>query len=259
VNIWILASIIFVIAVIMTMTGRGGGNFYVLALVFSGITMHEAATTGQFILICSSLTATIFFWKNKVVDWKLVLLIGGLTLVSAFFGGYYSDKFGGNLMKIIFAIFIFLASVLMLKPFKKQSELSNSYSIRLSLGTIVRHINLYIFIPVVLVTGFVSGMVGISGGSFLVPLIVLVIGVPMHIAVATSTTLVLITATAGFLGHLSTGHFNIEIAVILAIVALTGSLTGTQLTLKTNPEALKIIFAVTSMIAAFIMMYKVFY
>ena len=120
-NIWILTSIIFVIAVIMTMTGRGGGNFYVLALVFSGITMHEAATTGQFILICSSLTATIFFWKNKVVDWKLVLLIGGLTLVSAFFGGYYSDKFGGNLMKIIFAIFIFLASVLMLKPFKKQS------------------------------------------------------------------------------------------------------------------------------------------
>ncbi|MDD4108158.1 MAG: sulfite exporter TauE/SafE family protein [Prolixibacteraceae bacterium] len=258
-DIWILASIIFAIAVVMTMTGRGGGNFYVLALVFFGITMHEAATTGQFILICSSLTATFFFWKKKVVDWKLVFLIGGLTLVSAFLGGYYSDKFGGNLMKIIFAIFIFLASVLMLKPIKKQTELSNRYSIRLNSGTMVYHINFYIFIPFVLVTGFVSGMVGISGGSFLVPLMVLAIGVPMHIAVATSTSLVLITATAGFLGHLSTGHFNLEMAVILAIVALTGSLIGTQLTLKTNPKVLKIIFAVTSMIAAFIMIYKIFY
>src|SRR5690554_224293 len=116
----------------MTMTGRGGGNFYVLALVFSGITMHEAATTGQFILICSSLTATIFFWKKKVVDWKLVFSIGGLTLVSAFWGGYFSDKFGGSLLKIIFVIFIFLASLLMLKPVKKQPKLNNRYSIRLS-------------------------------------------------------------------------------------------------------------------------------
>jgi uncharacterized membrane protein YfcA len=102
-------------------------------------------------------------------------------------------------------------------------------------------------------------MVGISGGSFLVPLMVLAIGVPMHIAVATSTSLVLITATAGFLGHLTTGHFNLEMAMILAIVALTGSLIGTRLTLKANPKVLKIIFAVTSMIAAFIMMYTIIY
>ena len=64
-SIWILAAIILAIAAVMTMTGRGGGNFYVLALVLTGIGMHEAATTGQFILICSSLTATIFFWKKE--------------------------------------------------------------------------------------------------------------------------------------------------------------------------------------------------
>ena len=34
-NLIILALIIFCIAILMTMTGRGGGNFYVLALVFS--------------------------------------------------------------------------------------------------------------------------------------------------------------------------------------------------------------------------------
>ena len=71
-NIWILAGIILIIALVMTMTGRGGGNFYVLALVLSGIGIHEAATTGQFVLISSSLAATIFFGKKKVVDWKLV-------------------------------------------------------------------------------------------------------------------------------------------------------------------------------------------
>ena len=258
-SIWILAAIILTIAVVMTMTGRGGGNFYVLALVLSGNGMHEAATTGQFVLICSSLAATVFFGKKKVIDWKLVLLIGSMTLITAFLGGFFSDKFDATLLKIIFAIFIFIASVLMLKPVKKEPKSNNRYRIELKSTNATYHINLFIFIPIVLITGFVSGMVGISGGSFLVPLMVLAIGVFMQIAVGTSTTLVLITATAGFLGHLSTGHFDVRMSIILAVAAVIGSLFGTRLTIKANPKMLKIIFATTSMIAAFIMLYKVFY
>ena len=258
-SIWILAAIILVIAVVMTMTGRGGGNFYVLALVLSGVGMYEAATTGQFVLICSSLAATIFFGKKKVIDWKLVLLIGSMTLITAFLGGFFSDKFDATLLKIIFAIFIFIASVLMLKPVKKEPKSNNRYRMELKSTNATYHINLFVFIPIVLITGFVAGMVGISGGSFLVPLMVLAVGVPMQIAVGTSTTLVLITATAGFLGHLSTGHFDVRMSIILAVAAVIGSLLGTRLTIKANPKMLKIIFATTSMIAAFIMLYKVFY
>ncbi len=258
-SIWILAAIILTISVVMTMTGRGGGNFYVLALVLSGMGMHEAATTGQFVLICSSLAAAIFFGKKKVIDWKLVFLIGSMTLITAFLGGFFSDRFDATLLKIIFTIFIFIASVLMLKPVKKEPKPNNRYRIELKSTNATYHINLFIFIPIVLITGFVSGMVGISGGSFLVPLMVLAIGVPMQIAVGTSTTLVLITATAGFLGHLSTGHFDVRMSIILAVAAVIGSLFGTRLTIKANPKMLKIIFATTSMIAAFIMLYKVFY
>ncbi|MFA5433827.1 MAG: sulfite exporter TauE/SafE family protein [Candidatus Paceibacterota bacterium] len=258
-NIWILAGIILIIALVMTMTGRGGGNFYVLALVLSGIGIHEAATTGQFVLISSSLAATIFFGKKKVVDWKLVLLIGSMTLISAFLGGFFSDKFDATLLKIIFAIFIFIASVLMLKPVKKEPKPNKRYRIELKSTNATYQINLIVFIPIVIITGFVAGMVGISGGSFLVPLMVLAVGVPMQIAIGTSTTLVLITATAGFLGHLSTGHFDVRMSVILAVAAIIGSLFGTRLTIKANPKILKIIFVSTSMIAALIMLYKVFY
>ncbi len=258
-NIWILGGIILAIAVIMTMTGRGGGNFYVLAVVLSGVGMHEAATTGQFILICSSFAATVFFGRKKVIDWKLVFLIGSITLISAFLGGYFSNEFGGKLLKITFAVLIFLASVLMLKPVKKEPQTNNRYRVKLKSANATYYINLFIFIPFVLATGFVSGMVGISGGSFLVPLMVLAVGVPMYIAIGTSTTLVMITATAGFLGHLSTGHFNASMSISLAIASVIGSLIGTRLTVRTNPKVLKIIFATTSIIAAFIMAYKVFY
>ncbi|MFW6100943.1 MAG: sulfite exporter TauE/SafE family protein [Bacteroidota bacterium] len=252
-DIWILALIIFFIATTMTMTGRGGGNFYVLAIALFGIGMHEAATTGQFVLIASSLTASVFFGKKKVTDWKLVFLIGSMTLISAFLGGFFSDVFGGKLLKIIFAVFIFIASVLMLKPVKETGTRRHKGQLKIQSGSQTYLINLFSFIPIVLITGFISGMVGISGGSFLVPLMVLAVGVPMHIAVGTSTTLVMITASAGFLGHLSTGHFDPSLALPLAFGAVIGGFIGTQLTVKIQPKKLKVIFAATSLLAAVIM------
>jgi hypothetical protein len=252
-NIWILAFIIFAIAATMTTTGRGGGNFYVLAIALAGIGMHEAATTGQFVLIASSMTATFFFGKKKVTDWKLVLLIGGMTLVSAFLGGFFSDIFDGTMLKIIFAVFIAIASILMLKPVKEGPKENSKYRVKLKSGEITYHINLFLFVPIVLLTGFVSGMVGVSGGSFLVPLMVLAVGVPMHIAVGTSTTLFMITATAGFLGHLSTGHFDASLAIPLAIAGAAGGYLGTHLTVKIPSKKLKLIFAGTSLLAALLM------
>lgn len=257
-SIWILASIIFFIAAVMTMTGRGGGNFYVLAIALSGFGMHEAATTGQFILIVSSLGATILFGKQKITNWKLVLLIGSMTLVSAFFGGLVSDVFQDKWLKIIFAVFISIASLLMLKPVNRELDQRNKFTLILNSGADVYYINLILVVPVVLVTAFISGMVGISGGSFLIPLMILAIRVPMHVAVATSTTLVMVTASAGFLGHLSSGHFNYKIALPLALVGLIGGIIGAKMTPKVKSKNLKVIFALTSLIAAILMLINAF-
>ena len=252
-SIWILTALIFFIAVFMTMTGRGGGNFYVLAIALSGIGMHAAATTGQFILIVSSFTATILFGKKKMTDWKLVLLIGSITLVSAFMGGRLSDSVNDMLLKIIFAFFIAMASLLMLKPVRKEPAPGGRYTIRLHSGSAIYPVNLLLIVPVVLATGFISGMVGISGGSFLVPLMILAIRVPMHVAVGTSTTLVMITASAGFLGHLSSGHFDASMALPLAAAGLIGAVIGARWAMKFKPRNLKLLFAATSFIAAVIM------
>ena len=257
-NIWLLALIILIIAAIMTMSGRGGGNFYVVTLALTGFSMHEAATTGQFILFFSALFATIFFGRNKVVSWKLVLIIGIMTVVSAFLGGLLSDIFNDKILKIVFAVFISLAAWFMLKPLGKEVKAEGRFVLKIQSNSELYNLNLLLVVPIVLFTGFVSGMVGISGGSFLVPLMVLFIRVPMKIAVGTSTTLVMITALSGFLGHLSSGHFDVKLAIPLAIGGIIGAIIGTKLTLKTKPKLLKIIFAATSLIAALIMIYGVF-
>jgi len=59
-KIAITAAIILCIAILMAMAGRGGGNFYVPVLIAAGATMHEVATTGQFILVATAVTALLW-------------------------------------------------------------------------------------------------------------------------------------------------------------------------------------------------------
>ncbi len=72
-SLLLISIAIFVIAVLMTMTGRGGGNFYVLILVAAGQAMHQAATTAQFILLLTAFSGMLVFQKHKLPDWKLAL------------------------------------------------------------------------------------------------------------------------------------------------------------------------------------------
>ena len=91
----IVCLIVLLVAVTMTMVGKGGGNFYVLILVMAGVPMHQAAATGQFILFTAALAALLIFQKSKVVAWSLAIYIGTLTATSAFAGGYFSHLFSG--------------------------------------------------------------------------------------------------------------------------------------------------------------------
>ncbi len=64
-TIFLMSIIIFIIAVLMSMVGKGGGNFYVLAMVLAGISMHTAAPTSQMIMLGTSLASMIIFHKTK--------------------------------------------------------------------------------------------------------------------------------------------------------------------------------------------------
>lgn len=252
-NIWILAVIIMLIAFLMTMTGRGGGNFYVLTLILSGLSMNLSASTGQFILMCSSLMATILFSKQKMNHWKLIILLGVLIFVSAMSGGFFGQYFNERLLKAIFAVVMFFAALLMLRKPKQHLKSDRKWIISLKSNGEEYHVNLLVTVPIVLLTGFLSGMVGVSGGSFLVPLMLLTMSVPMHIAVGTSTTLVTVSAAAGFFGHLGAGLFDFNLAIPLALAGVIGGFAGAKIALNSKPKNLKYLFAGTQLAAAVIM------
>ena len=119
-KLMVVSIIIFVIAIIMTMTGRGGGNFYVLVLVAAGQAMHQAATSAQFILMLTAFAGMLMFHKNKTVDWKLALVIDPPTDIMAFVGGYFSSYASNVALKLILAGLLVIAGFLMLVKIKER-------------------------------------------------------------------------------------------------------------------------------------------
>jgi len=250
-----VAIIIFLLAVLMTMTGRGGGNFYVLVLVIAGIPMHSAAMTGQFILFCTAFASIFIFQKNRTVLWPVAILLGGITAIMAFIGGYSAHEFGGMTLKFVFSGLLVVAGLLMLFPLsdapKSRPERTGYYRLKTATGEYF--INLWLVVPVAMCTGFGAGMVGVSGGSFLVPLMVLACRLPMKMAVGTASTMVAATALLGFLGHAVRDEFEFTWALVLAVAAIAGGLIGGSITIKTRPGILKMLFAITTLAAAVFM------
>jgi len=253
---WLIVLILIpAIAVLMTMTGRGGGNFYVPLLVGSGVPMHEAATTAQFILMITAGAAILLFHKQRTVDWKLALVIDPPTDVMALLGGYLSGYVGGTELKLVTAGLLVLAGFCMLAGVKdRDTPLRKRFGFwRRKFGDENYTVNLWLALPITAAAGLAAGAVGISGGSFKVPLMVMACGVPMRIAVGTSSAMVAATAMMGFVGHAARGHFNPYWAVPMACLAAAGGVIGSRFALKSKPGSLKKLFAITTLAAAVFM------
>ena len=250
----LVVLIIFVLTVVMIMSGRGGGNFCVAALVFSGVPMHTASTTSQFILLASALMGALVFGKARTMSWPLVLFFGGLNASMAFFGGFVAHSFGGTTLKVVLAVLLLVAGVAMLLPEKEaqRTRVSRFGYWNIQDGDNRYVVNLWLAAPLTLTTGFFSGMVGISGGAFLVPLMVVGCGVPMRIAVGTATAMLAATALTGFTGNALHGGFDPALAIPCGVVAVVGGLIGSRIALRTKTKSLKPISGIITIIAAIV-------
>jgi len=73
--------------------------------------------------------------------------------------------------------------------------------------------------------GFLSGVFGVGGGFLLTPLLIL-IGVPHAVAVATSANQLVGASVSGALAHWRRGHVDIAMALVMLTGGLAGSVFG---------------------------------
>ena len=249
----------FISASISSMLGIGGGVLYVPILLAFGFPFYQAAAISIFIIIALSISASLVYYRAQLIDWKLALIIEPLTAIMSLAGGYYSSFIQIKELKILFILVLIVSGYFMVKPIKEiQDKFINQrkwgYWQR-KFGKEECSVNLIIGLPLTALAGLMAGLLGIGGGIIKVPLMVLLLGVPMKIAVGTSCFMVGLTALFGFWGHFFAGHFEPKMALILAIVVFAGAQTGSRISIKVDKILLKKIYAIfLFLISAWMMM-----
>lgn len=102
-----------------------------------------------------------------------------------------------------------------------------------------------------LATGILSSMVGIGGGTLIVPALVLMFAMSQKMAQGTS--LAMLIPPIGILAvinYYKAGYVDIKIAAILCVTFIAGSYLGSKIALDLQETTLKKIFGIFLMILA---------
>ena len=249
----ILALLFCAAATFASMLGIGGGFLFTPMQVLSGEDIHRAATTSNVMMMALSLSATLIYRKAKKVDWKTAAVFQIFLVSGAFIGGYTSKFIPAVPTTLILCTFLIAGGISMLFPARTRPHPENRHPLiswRRTTAGETYCINLLIALPLSFVAGLASGVLGIGGGLITVPMMSICFGVPIDIAIATSTFMVGLTAFGGASGHTLAGHLDWKTALILTPSALIGARIGAKLMLRSDRNKLKKIFAILLFIVA---------
>jgi uncharacterized membrane protein YfcA len=93
------------------------------------------------------------------------------------------------------------------------------------------------------VTGAASGLLGVGGGTLMVPVLTLAAGMSQHAAEATSLLVVLPTAIVGSLVLRRRGVGDLGLALRFGALGAVGGILGALLALALPGHVLRIVFA----------------
>jgi hypothetical protein len=230
------------IGVSLGLFGGGGATLTVPILTYvAGMTPNQAIASSLFVVAVTSAAGLV--GRVRLVRWRIALGFGAAGMVGSYAGGRLAVLFTGRALMIMFGLMMAAAAIAMLRgrraiPAREVHELP-------ALQALVQG----------MIVGAVSGLVGAGGGFLVVPALVLLGGIAIEGAIATSLVVIAMQSLAGFVGHL--GHVDLDWPLTLAVtaVAVAGASFGGALARRISATGLRRGFALLVIaMAAFVLL-----
>ncbi len=197
----------------------------------------------------ASLSAMLFFSKERLVNKALALTLGLSLFFSSFGGAIFSKATSDKFLLFIFGILALSASVLMFIP--------RSYSKDdLTEDMVVFHKPIAILTGIFI--GFLLGMVGQGGAFIIIPILLYILKIPLRVALGSTLAIGLFSAIAGLAGKIITGQVPFYMAGALLLGAIPSARLGGIVSKKTKTQFLRWLLALIISATAIKVWYDIF-
>jgi len=231
-----LALIFLIVALLYASVGFGGGSTYIAILALTNISFE---TIPILALICNIIVVTgnsLRFKSNNLIPWRRIWPLLLFSVPAAWLGGFTVIS-RENFIFLLGVLLILAALILLVRSWldrKIEIEKIREYS----------HFQTFILCAVMgTFIGYVSGLVGIGGGIFLAPILLLIKWTKPREIAATASIFILVNSIAGLTGQFGKYDYIviqdiISPHILLFIAVLIGGQLGSFLVLKILSESI---------------------
>lgn len=206
-----LAVCIFVVAMLYASVGHGGASGYLAVMAL--FSLHPAALkpTALVLNIVVAGVGTWLYVTARQFSWRVFWPFAVTSIPASYLGG--SFNLPPHLYRpILGVVLIFAAWRLFVRTERTAGEIKPpAWPVAMAVGAVL---------------GFFSGLIGVGGGIFLSPLMVLLGWARVREVSGIAALFILVNSAAGLLGHVSSLQQVPDYAPLLAVMALAGGTLG---------------------------------
>jgi uncharacterized membrane protein YfcA len=261
----------FIVGVPSAMVGLGGGIIIVPALIMLfQIPAKNAIAISLVAILGTTVSSTIGYVRHKQVDYKLGLLYDILDVPGIVLGAYITTFLPQNVLAGICGAFILIITLILIRSKRKQTcacesipgESGTREWIRNGIDNNGRAVAYALRNPLLALAssflgGLVTGLAGLGGGITDVSSMIL-LGIPTHIAVATSEFAMAITNGVGVVTHGLLNNVLLEYAIPITIGTVIGAQIGCILAKRVKGKTIRNLLAIIAIISALRLLYFFF-
>jgi len=238
-SILVVATVaVFIVSIIFSMFGQGGGSLYTPILFLLGYAALTSISTSLVLNLITALTASVVYYRSKLVDVRFALWFVPGICIGAFLGGIAAGYINPAILMWLFVVFLRFAGGRMIATWWEKPVPEGVCPVRFSARMYVLIVVFSFFV------GIVSGLLGVGGGILIVTFLIFLCRYPTKNSAGVVSFIVIFSSLFGVLGHLTSGGFDIPLIIGTAIAVVIGATIGARSMVKISSGYIKAGFGI---------------
>jgi uncharacterized membrane protein YfcA len=232
-----------------TLVGIGGGLLVVPVLIFAHYPAKIAAGTSTVVVLGTALSGSIAYLRQGRVHLGAALAFALPAIPGALLGALVDQYLPQRLFSALFALLLFIVALRSLTSPVGGRPVETS-------GVVHTRFPIGVAIAVGFFAGVLASVLGVGGGLIFVPTMVYLFGFAAHVATASSSSIIALTAIAGTASHAYYHDIRWGPAIAIALGAIAGAQIGARMAPRVHSQQLMRLFSLGLFAAAAWLAYR---